>query len=465
MLLESVINFLFHLCCLAGLIWQFMEISVIYFKFDVVSNVAILMPGEEARTSLNICFLAEDVVNYTRGKIKIDEYLKNNSELAEIIPERHRDSFYLLKRVIDKYEKECTTTSWLIECRYDRQHLARYIFTVAYMLDITKHYDELFRQNPDVNESMTRKYLLRNYVCYNINGRINTDAEHDWATTTIGYKKRKFVQIGELSKESFRLVKKTVATLGPYGSIPWTGLFSSTEIELTKLVLNEVHMSGNSFAATRVPWPYVEDCVDYKKLGFLDRDDAINSCMNDIGIEKHKIGNGIKIFMKGINYQTGDMEKYRNLCSKKFYNSDCSSLNMVTKPDHTTKEFTPSINHTRIWYTVTLSKDPSFEVASQPKIVPIDYITYILGACGTWFGFSFLMFNPTPLVKYCFRKNNSLPSADDGNEISKINKLIGKNKKHKKTIAMLINRVKCVEERLDHVNNLIQNLSISELTE
>lgn len=41
---------------------------------------------------------------------------------------------------------------------------------------------------------------------------------------------------------------------------------------------------------------------------------------------------------------------------------------------------------------------PSFRIASKAKIEDIDLITYILGALGSWIGFSFLGFNPIPFL-------------------------------------------------------------------
>ena len=37
------------------------------------------------------------------------------------------------------------------------------------------------------------------------------------------------------------------------------------------------------------------------------------------------------------------------------------------------------------------------KIRSQIKIDDVDFVTYIFGALGTWFGFSFLMINPLPL--------------------------------------------------------------------
>ena len=40
------------------------------------------------------------------------------------------------------------------------------------------------------------------------------------------------------------------------------------------------------------------------------------------------------------------------------------------------------------------SNVPSQRIVSRPKIENIDYMTYILGALGSWIGFSFIRLNP-----------------------------------------------------------------------
>lgn len=42
--------------------------------------------------------------------------------------------------------------------------------------------------------------------------------------------------------------------------------------------------------------------------------------------------------------------------------------------------------------------DPSFVLESKPRIDDIDFVTYILGALGSWLGFSFLGVNPIPYL-------------------------------------------------------------------
>ena len=57
--------------------------------------------------------------------------------------------------------------------------------------------------------------------------------------------------------------------------------------------------------------------------------------------------------------------------------------------------------------------DPSFRIESKPRIDNIDYITYICGALGTWFGICALNFNPFPIF---FKPNE--PIGDNTNAVN-----------------------------------------------
>ena len=202
-----------------------------------------------------------------------------------------------------------------------------------------------------------------------------------------------------------------------------------------------------------------------KSWGFMDRNDAINSCMNDIGVKKNKVGNYVKIFKMAADYDTTPLPQYRKYCTNKFHNLDCVSVNILTKIRH--EKSRPVSNQTYLYqaelyedqlieFDVLLSEDPSFQVVSQPKILMIDYITYVLGACGTWFGFSFLILNPLPLVpmvmrKYSKEQNNhekmkQIPITEHSNEILKLRSYI---RILRKVNMMLIRRMNIVEKILE----------------
>lgn len=64
----SIYSFSYKALCLCGLIWQVSEISINYFKFDVLKDINVIMP-EEAFAServLNVCFGCHQMLNSDR---------------------------------------------------------------------------------------------------------------------------------------------------------------------------------------------------------------------------------------------------------------------------------------------------------------------------------------------------------------------------------------------------------------
>ena len=157
-----------------------------------------------------------------------------------------------------------------------------------------------------------------------------------------------------------------------------------------------------------------------------------------------------KYFVRQLIIQREFWPNSEGYCTNKLINPDCFMINMLTKIVATSEN--KENNFLSMSFSVDMSNDPSFVVASQPKIVPIDYITYVLSACGTWFGISFLVLNPLTLVQYMKRKHSTSQPAV-GNEVfseiaqlkSEMSKLIEKNNVSKNFNLMLINRVRRLE--------------------
>lgn len=54
--------------------------------------------------------------------------------------------------------------------------------------------------------------------------------------------------------------------------------------------------------------------------------------------------------------------------------------------------------YARYEFVIKPANQPSFSIISKPKIDDVDLITHILGALGSWIGFSFWGINPIPCI-------------------------------------------------------------------
>ena len=147
------------------------------------------------------------------------------------------------------------------------------------------------------------------------------------------------------------------------------------------------------------------NCINYPKLGFKDKRDAINSCINKKSIAKFGRTARFKEFdnVTALDYPMAYYPWHENgtimsvqfsvECRKIYHRANCELETSFTK----TTTVRESFPHFKFYQ--SMCEDPSYHIQSHPKIQNVDYVTYIFGAFGTWFGFSFILFNP---VKYIF---------------------------------------------------------------
>lgn len=109
-----------------------------------------------------------------------------------------------------------------------------------------------------------------------------------------------------------------------------------------------------------------------------------------------------------------------------------------------------------------LSMEPSYEISNQVKIENVDFITYIFGAAGTWFGFCFLMMNPVILIDMFYQQKDKINTNE--------NSIVGKDEEWKasaelkmKEISKLLIKYKAFEIKLNQMAAVIQKAEHSRI--
>lgn len=88
-------------------------------------------------------------------------------------------------------------------------------------------------------------------------------------------------------------------------------------------------LSGDSYLNERLSSPYV-DCINFASLEFLNRNDAINTCIENAKILTYNQTYDRKVYQNGINYSTTIVDENRDCCTKKYHNNDCYANNLFT---------------------------------------------------------------------------------------------------------------------------------------
>ena len=128
----------FHGLCLSGLMWQVSQISVNYFKFEIVSDIKVIIPESVlGKKSLNFCF--------------------RNHELAK------QDRLNAIRKL---YTSTSESTSEEIK------NIVRFNFTIKEQFDISIHERDIFEDNVNVT-----KFLTLFYICYQLEN-VNDTIQH-----------------------------------------------------------------------------------------------------------------------------------------------------------------------------------------------------------------------------------------------------------------------------------------------
>ena len=152
-------------------------------------------------------------------------------------------------------------------------------------------------------------------------------------------------------------------------------------------------VKSNSFKILKMASPYSDHCFNYSDIGLRDKNDAIATCQsNQTHVSESKIvrETDVKFLNMSTTYQYDEHLRcaethFKPNCNQRLFLARLTTMSLATNlyPRMSTVSFPPET-------------EASFSVISKPKIDDIDYVTYILGALGSWIGFSFIGINPIP---------------------------------------------------------------------
>ena len=161
--------------------------------------------------------------------------------------------------------------------------------------------------------------------------------------------------------------------------------------------------SSYTYNITRMQSPYADHCIPYQDRGYADRNDATSRCENERLMQQYGVVSDSAIIAKS------DIDSYRNL-TLRFHpvkgESSCKNLWKYFACNEIIFQTQISLNENNklghhLYFVFVDNKEASTRIVSKPRIDKIDYITYILGALGSWIEFSFIGINPIPwILKY-----------------------------------------------------------------
>lgn len=314
------------------------------------------------------------------------------------------------------------------------------------------------------NFTFPQTYMLGKYVCYQmlITETINKDTSFRWTGDLSVQDKEQMLGYHPFNLDrdaAFQYITDFRLAITPTGVLPHFEFFTNERIEWKENGYVSVTISSYYYRFVKLEPPYVDGCVDYTALGFMNRLDAVNSCLNEKCIKVENRTARTKIFpydslKSGDDYPMSwlhDKEGSKE-CNKRYPNDDCDNELTYTDHDKIIKggNYKEKISYKRIEVSQILSTKPSYEVTNHAQIDPVDFVTYIFGAAGTWFGFSFMTFQPVSLIEWIIAQINRKTKIHDCANAQGVSE----NKNYNQ--ESILNMFQCVDEKIEILHNRIK---------
>ena len=259
----------YYCLCLAGLLFQEVEISENYFKFQTVSEIKLVLPEEISKPKpVNICFFNSQVLNVAK---------------------------YLLLR--GKYAASVKDTlsvgDWSIGDRFQ----------------IAIEPKELFPNHFNVTEPFI---LGERLTCYQIN--LST-----------------FSELCPINHESVYSVSHFLISISyALPRVEITRFIIHTSSILTPNVSTVIWIDDHEYNVTSLKYPYADDCFDYKSM--VSRDNAINLCYfnhtNNL-LESQNVRLSDDQYFNATMEKTN--ETILSFCRQKYFRKDCKQEKVFSR--------------------------------------------------------------------------------------------------------------------------------------
>lgn len=329
------INIIFYCLCLIGLMMQITQISIPFFKFDVIKDINVIMPEiltPSHDTAFTICLNNEDIIDE-------DEYSNTNVKKITFLTSNQR-------------------------------------------FNMTKNHI----LPPVVNQT---RFIFDDKYCYQLND----------------------LNFLALYAEVMRNISTLYFLIGP--RLPYFNFKRILEYPGLKYGNHVLVQKLETFSYTlkRLESPYSDMCIKYD----VSRLDAIINCVNEVCLKSNTT---YKMkYVKECDKNDKSMLCFEGSanCENLFPFSDCYDS------AHFLHNMRYEIYESSFFYFDIQVKfnEPSFFIESKARIDNIDYVTYILGAMGSWIGFTFLHINPVHwLIETEQSKKLRQSSTEQSNEIN-----------------------------------------------
>lgn len=390
-MISNITTCLFYIFCVIGCIKQIGDLSAIYFRYLVVTDLTIKIPTEVNAPALSVCIRYTDIFNTSA--------FTSANNITGIV------DFQFSNRTL-------LQTMATIQDLFDYTPDARYGLISKCRVRYPLTYDSVSLNGTECHKLIdVDKFYLQEFICYRFQFMPATNGTYYYRNLAyaLTYPGMFYKLIFDLNTfyaaELMKLIVHEASTY-PLRSAAYspsiTRGFNSTD---GSAKYNGYQISYSMLENHRLPPPYTTDCRDYTQWGYSSGADCIKNCTTIATLaafDKVPFSTITRYSTNKKHLNTDDianstikflLSTIEVKCSQRCAQRDCYEFYSLTRTEREPLGKSFSI-------TVNIPKEPSFEMKFLEKISLTEYLIYVLSILGTWFGVSVINVNPFRVNTY-----------------------------------------------------------------
>lgn len=381
--------------CILGNVYQVIQISELFFRYDAVTIVNIDFPVHFKSSAFTICLYTIDIIRWPEvleQRPELKRQLAADNVSLENIESTVKTWSHDLKVIYDSLlvnEQNATDIFKLTLDENDIFFNCTYLSNETYLIEVNPNCSEVFNIRPFFKEC---------FKCFTFNN-IN-DTTYKYSTTMKAIGKNGFVSSIKIRDE---IIETRSENAPVFFSVSKTIPRSSSSVFITPLY-QTVQLTIDAYESVMLPAPYISKCIDYNLQGLTGDDHCYECCARNDSV---KVFNGslfpgpcltlrCKDNMMSIYSIIKDGNSSENNKNQLMLDIQKRCQTVCRFPHCNKKIVIPSIMSTNVAedniFITYVQQTPDILTTFIPTLDVIEYLTQVSSTFGVWAGLSFFSF-------------------------------------------------------------------------
>ena len=399
---HAIGSFLFIFGCCLGCGFQVYQISELYFNYDVATSLQLEVPYELRRVDQSTCFRYVEIFDFARFERDKGPNVFQGLNMSTIDTNRIED----VQEIQDKLTLQDLFTYTPFSNDVFDECVMRNARYYSYHRDYGRNCSRMFTVS---------RFFLQEFICYTFNV-VNDSVLHVFRNPAYAQTYPNTIFLVKLNSTAFQKADEMKLIVHEANTLPIrSSAFAPTtyrefDPKTNESQFNWFDLTYNFIIHHRMAPPYKTQCRDYNTTEGVR---SAFACFNLCVIRRVTEQFGKVPFSSLIKYDR-EILKYKPIspydvanftfseelrqteigCIRHCSQEDCEEIYAVTsaspQPDADSK----------VVVVVNTARQPSFIITFRAQLQMIEFIVQLFSIVSTWFGLSFISFDPMRIAKH-----------------------------------------------------------------